>query len=255
MDGVLLRPARLDELGEDAELDEPDGEGGEAGQGGRGEGDAVVGADAEGKAELLEEPGEVALGPLEGDLGVSIDAQEEAGGEVGDGEGEAVGAVAEAELALVVGGPDIVGGMGRRGRAAGVSAAEATSGANEAFPQEDATGSGRGGKPAMRVAPAHEIEQLAGAPGRVSLAERDELVGDGGRCLGGGVVGTAGELVEAVVAKELRAADPLMGSAARDAEAIGKLRDGVEAEPVVFDEALSFFAHGNTFPGHGHTSL
>ena len=48
VDGVLLRPAGLDELGIDAELDEPDGEGGEPGQGAGGEGRAVVGSDAVG---------------------------------------------------------------------------------------------------------------------------------------------------------------------------------------------------------------
>jgi len=48
VDGLLLGPAGLDELGIDAELDEPDGEGGEPGQGAGGEGRAVVGSDAVG---------------------------------------------------------------------------------------------------------------------------------------------------------------------------------------------------------------
>src|SRR3989337_2691523 len=78
------------------------------------------------KAELLEEPGEVALGLLQGDLRVGVDAEEKAGSQVGDGEGEAVGTIAEAELALVVGGPDVVGsgrdGLGAAGGGTGMGA-------------------------------------------------------------------------------------------------------------------------------------
>jgi len=142
VDGVLLRPAGLDELGVDAELDEPDGEGGETSQGAGGEGDAVVGADAVGQTELLEEPGEVHLGELKGDGRVGVDAEEEAGGEIADGEGEAVGAVSEAELTLVIGGPDVVGALGRGLGTAWVSATEAAPGAGETFTEEDAAGGG-----------------------------------------------------------------------------------------------------------------
>jgi hypothetical protein len=76
VDGVLLGAARLDELGVDAELDEPDGEGGETSQGAGGEGDAVVGADAVGQAEPLEQAGEVLLGEFKGDGWVGVDAEQ-----------------------------------------------------------------------------------------------------------------------------------------------------------------------------------
>src|SRR3990172_3654309 len=94
------------------------------------------------KAELLEEPGEVALGLLQGDLRVGVDAEEKAGSQVGDGEGEAVGTIAEAELALVVGGPDVVGSVRDGLGAAGVSTAMAAPGSNEPVPGQDAGGGG-----------------------------------------------------------------------------------------------------------------
>jgi len=87
----MLWPAGLEELGVDAELDEPDGELGEAGQGAGGEGDAVVGADPVGETVRLKEPGEVLLGHLKRDGGVGVDAKEVAGSQIADGEGEAVG--------------------------------------------------------------------------------------------------------------------------------------------------------------------
>jgi hypothetical protein len=35
------------------------------------------------------------------------------------------------------------------------------------------------------------------------------------------------------------------------AEAFGWFADGVLVQLVVFEESLSLFTHGNTFPGHG----
>jgi hypothetical protein len=68
-------------------------------------------------------------------------------------------------------------------------------------------------------------------------------------------MGPAGELVVAAEAGLLEAIDPLVGSPAGDVEAVGQVGDGVEVELVVFEEPLALLVHGNTFPGHGHTSL
>jgi len=152
VDGVLLGAAGFDELGVDAELDEPDGEGGEASQCTGGEGDAVVGANAMGEAVLEEEPGEVLLGLMQGDFGVGVDAEDEAGSQVGDGERETVGGIAEAELALVIGRPDVVGSMGRGLGAARMGAAIAAPGPNEAMLGEDPGSGGHAGKMALGVA-------------------------------------------------------------------------------------------------------
>jgi len=46
-----------------------------------------------------------------------------------------------------------------------------------------------------------------------------------------------------------------MGGLAGYAEAFGELANGVVAQLIIFEESLSLFAHGNTFPGHGHSLL
>ena len=85
----------------------------------------------------------------------------------------------------------------------------------------------------------------------MSLTQGDELLSGGGVGLEGGVVGAAGELVEAIVAELVVAGDPHMGGLAGDGEAIRQVGDGVVPELEIVEESLAFFVHGNTFPGHG----
>ena len=59
-------------------------------------------------------------------------------------------------------------------------------------------------------------------------------------------------LVKLGLAVLLEPIDPLMGGLAGYAEAFGELANGVIVQLLVFEESLSLFAHGNTFPGHGH---
>jgi hypothetical protein len=110
--------AGLDALDADAQAQPPYGELAQAKQRmGAGERHAVVGADRQGQAELLEHPLEHGEGIdlLSGRQ--SLTAQEIAAGEVADGERVAVAPIGEHELALVVGAPQIVGvqrpGQGR----------------------------------------------------------------------------------------------------------------------------------------------
>src|SRR3989304_1640506 len=86
----------------------------------------------------------------------------------------AVLAVLEAELALVVGSPDVVGALGRALGTAWVSAAEAALGAGKAFSEEDAANGGGRGELPGGVAVVHEGGQLAGGPGGGSLAQTNE---------------------------------------------------------------------------------
>jgi hypothetical protein len=110
MPAVLLGMAWLDALDGDAQAQPPDGELGEVEQGvGGGEGDAVVGAYGGGQAALGEEVIEGGDGGVLADRGESLAEEEEAGGVVGDGERVAILAVAEAELALDVDAPEVVG--------------------------------------------------------------------------------------------------------------------------------------------------
>ena len=116
---VLLRVAGLDALDGDAEPEPPDRELGEVEEAVRaGERHAIVGADRLGQAALLEElleggDGEVFAGRFK-----RLAEQQIARGVVGDGQRIAVPAVAELELALEVGAPEVVGRGARRQRRA-----------------------------------------------------------------------------------------------------------------------------------------
>ena len=61
-----------------------------------------------------------------------------------------------------------------------------------------------------------------------------------------------GVLVKRGLAVLFEPVDPLISGLAGYAEAFGEFRDGVVIQLIVFEESLSLFAHGNTFPGHGH---
>jgi hypothetical protein len=54
--------------------------------------------------------------------------------------------------------------------------------------------------------------------------------------------------MKAAVTILLEAVDPLMGCLSRDAEAFCQFGNGVVFQLIVFEESLSLFAHGNTFP-------
>ena len=154
------------------------------------------------------------LGLFEGDSRVGVDAEDEAGSQIGNGEREAVLAVLEAELAFVVGGPDVVRLLGDGLWAAGVGAAVAAPGPDQAMSCEDASGGGDAGEVGLGVALVEEVEQDGGAPAWVSQAKVDDVLDDGGIRVRRGVVGPAGELVVAAQAGLLEAIDPLVGSPA-----------------------------------------
>ena len=107
---VLLRVAGLDALDGDAQAQPPDGELGKIEQGVRaGKGDAVVGADGGGQAALVEELLEGGEGGVFARGFEGFAEQQIARGMVGDGQRVAIMAVAEQELTLEVGAPQVVG--------------------------------------------------------------------------------------------------------------------------------------------------
>ena len=57
--------------------------------------------------------------------------------------------------------------------------------------------------------------------------------------------------MKAVVTILIESVDPLMGCLSGNAEAFSQFAYGVVVQLVVFEESLSLFSHGNTFPGHG----
>src|ERR1700751_1647629 len=116
---VLLRVARPDALDGDAEAEPPHREFGEIEEAVRtGERHAIVGPDRLGQAALLEElleggDGEVFAGRFKG-----FAEQQKARGVVSDSQRKAVAAIAELELALEIGAPELVWrGAGRERRA------------------------------------------------------------------------------------------------------------------------------------------
>ena len=170
---VLLRMAGLDALDGDAQAQPPDGQLGQVEQGvGAGEGDAVVGADGGGQAALEEQlleggDGGVFAGGFEG-----FAQQQEAGGVVGDGQRVAVVTVAELELALEVGAPQIVGrDAGGQRRAAG-PLARAADGLDQAVAMQDGVDGALGRDADVAVQAAHQqLADLARAPMRLLALE------------------------------------------------------------------------------------
>jgi len=98
----------------------------------------------------------------------------------------------------------------------------------------------------------HQVEQLARASTGVCLADLHQLLHDRRIRLPGAAVRPTRVLVKLGLAVLLEPIDPLMGGLAGYAEAFGELANGVIVQLLVFEESLSLFAHGNTFPGHGH---
>ena len=97
----------------------------------------------------------------------------------------------------------------------------------------------------------HQVKQFTGTQFGVSLSQNSKLFHN--RCVGlpGKSVRSARSLVKATVTKLLESIDLLMGCLPRDAKPISQFGNGVVDQLIVFDESLSLFTHGNTFPRHG----
>lgn len=210
---ILLRSAARDALGPNAEADPPDRERGEAAQrAGHAERDAVVGADHARQPMLLETALALHLGRRARGAREAGDGEDVAQVEIGEGEGITVRAGGEAELALEVRRPDIVGHVGRgqprRVRPDGPLPPRAA-------PRHDAPGAleqrgdrARRGPRARGLLTPQHVAQLARAPGGVRVAEREDRGDEHGRHLmrglvrGGRAVGQGGGAPGAV-AREL----------------------------------------------------
>ena len=62
---------------------------------------------------------------------------------------------------------------------------------------------------------------------------------------------TARLILQAALSVLLISFDPFMRCLAGDVKSIGKFCFRVEVQNLIFEESLSLFTHGNTFPGHG----
>jgi hypothetical protein len=167
---VLLRGAGLDEIGQDAEADPPDRERRQAAEGLGGEGHAVIGADPPGQTIRAEEALEDWAGLDQLGAGERLTPEQHPAVAVGHGEWEAVLAVAELELALVIGGPHRIGGVHRgAGRSRRARAADAPAGGDQAQVLEAARDGRAHGPGRLGPAIAHQTEQLPGAPVGMAL--------------------------------------------------------------------------------------
>jgi hypothetical protein len=110
MTAILLGMAGLNAFDANAQAQPPDGEFAQVEQSVGGcEGHAIIAADVSGQAAFLEKPLKCGEGEVFTGGGESFAAQQVTTGVIGDGERVAVLAVAQQELAFVIGAPELVG--------------------------------------------------------------------------------------------------------------------------------------------------
>ena len=210
MFSVLAGARGFDKLRCDAEPNEPDGELGETAESVGSEGSAVIGADPLGEAELTEEALEHLSGGEELGSGEAAAVEEEPGVHVLYGEGIAEGAVSEAELALEVERPGLVGFGGKGLGPAGMPAAEAlATGLHETLLVDNLVNGGAGRERQLGSVRFEIPADLLGAIVGEGLTDlKDCLANFGRRGPGAGVRGTGliGQRVEAAL---LEASEPL----------------------------------------------
>jgi hypothetical protein len=169
---VLVRAGGLDQLGGDADPDEPDRERGEAAEGVGGEGSSIIRPDPLRETVLAEEPLEDLLCGHQRGAGEATAAEEIAGEHVLSCEGVAEHAVAQAELALVADGPDGVGLVGQGPGAAGMPATDAWAARlNETLPVDDVVDGGPGGQRELGPVVFQEPANLLGPVVGVGFAD------------------------------------------------------------------------------------
>jgi hypothetical protein len=222
---VLLRASGLDALDSHAKTQPPHGELREVEQCiGAGEGHAVVGANGCWQAALEEELLE------RGDRRVlarglqSFAHQQETRSVVGDGERVAVLAVAQLELPLEVGAPQIVGRCADRKPSPAGSRARAADPLHQAVPMQDRVNRALGRHSQVLVQSANqELANLARAPmGLLPLEPHDQAL-DLGRQLVGIAHRAPRSVTQRLKAVLLVAVEDLVAGLARDPEFAAKL--------------------------------
>jgi hypothetical protein len=214
-----------------------------------GERDAIVGADGTGQTafakQLLEGgDGEVLAGRFQG-----LAHQQEARGVVGHREGIAVAPVAELELALEIGAPEIVGGDARRqwGAAGMLPSAQAS---DQAVAVEHGVDGALGRHAKVAVEPAHqEFADLARTPVRLAALAFD----DQGLDLRRQLVGIADRAPRAVTQGFqpvlLVATEDLVAGLARDAELAADLGHRLALQQAG-DKPQTFVHYRTLLPRH-----
>jgi hypothetical protein len=234
---VLAGARGFDELRGDAEADEPDGELGESAKSVGSERGAVIGADPLGEAELTEEALEHLSGENELGSGEAAAVQEETRVHVLYGEGIAEGTISEAELALEVERPGLVGFSGKGLGAAGMPAANTlASRLHETLLVDDLVNGGAGRERQLGLVCFEIPADLLGAVVREGLTDLEDRLADfGRRGPGAGVRGTdlIGQRVEAAL---FEANDPLVPGLSADPVPTAELGEAPQATPIFIDK-------------------
>ena len=252
---VLLRVGGFDELGVNPETDPPDGESREATQRGGGEGHPVVGADDLRKAVLLEEPQEDRSCQANRGGGESLAAEKETTVAVDEGQGEAIEPVAGLELALEVGGPDIVGLEHRGERFAGMGgeATSSPSGDKTMAFENIVAGGARRPVPA-RMPSGEHAKQFLGSPGWMVAPTFEQALHKGGGALvraGAGLLRAILQTRRAFLSVTMK---PLVGRFPADSESPGQLGAREELTLIIGDEPNSLVHGRRLLPRHRGTS-
>src|SRR5215469_13303898 len=250
---VLLWVARLDALDGDAEPQPPHREFGEIKEAvWTGERHAIVGPDRLRQTTLLEEllegsDGKVLAGRFKG-----FAEQEKARGVVGDSQRKAVPAIAELELALEIGAPEVVWRSAGRQRRAGCPVPRPSRDLDQAVPVEHGVDRalGRNGDVAVQSAD-QEFADLAGTPMRLVTLGCDDQALDLPRQLVGVAnrpAQTVGQGLETVF---LIALEDLVAGLARNAERATDLAHRFAVQQLS-DKPQAFVHYRTLLPRHPH---
>src|SRR6516165_9165221 len=223
---VLLRLSWFDPLDRDAESQPPDGELGEIEQAvGTGEGNTVVRADGLRQATFAEELLEGRNGGVFARRFKSFAQQHEARGMIGDGQWITVATIAELELALEVGAPQIVGSRPRRELGSLGTPAWAPGRLDQAVPVQDRVDRALGRNADVAGQPPHqELADLARSPMRLLLLESDDQAFDLRRQLVGVANRPPRAIRQGLEPMLLVAIEDLVAGLARDAELPAHIR-------------------------------
>jgi hypothetical protein len=160
----------------------------------------------------------------------SLATEEKAAEVVGDGEGEAIHAIASFELALEIGAPDVVGSQDRTGGFAGVTDSSTPSeNGDHAIAFQDILNRCAAWEIPKRVLAMGYLEDLLPAPGRKLAAQFKQLGDDLRIGFVGGVVWFSGKVLESAWSVIHIAFDPFIACLARYLIALAKFR---EREPL-----------------------
>jgi len=235
---------------DDSELHPPDVELAEAVDPDRREGGAVVGTDGLGDSDLLEEPSERCLCPLRAHRGEGFAEQEHAAVVVGDGERIAVLAITGPEMALEVGGPDLVRCVRFECNRSGMLPAPAAPVLAELAVAIQHSVDGTPGRKvaSQRMSSLEDLEKLLGAPA-VLRAQGQDLPLDG---LGGSIGvhrGRPRSVFGALSALMPDPLDPLVAGGPGDPIAAAQLAHRPLATLVVAMKLLTLFLGVRLHPG------